>query len=49
MPERRYANKTIPVKMEAYSDPKKVRDEFDRKFTTGTEIVKRNGSSKSST
>mmetsp|Transcript_14643 Transcript_14643/g.30436 ORF Transcript_14643/g.30436 Transcript_14643/m.30436 type:complete len:174 (+) Transcript_14643:278-799(+) len=46
-PERRHADKTIPVKMEALSDPK-VRDEFTRKFTTGTEVVKRNGSSKSS-
>jgi len=46
-PERRHADKTIPVKMEALSDPK-VRDEFTRKFTTGTEVVKRDGSSKSS-
>ena len=45
-PERRHADKAILVKMEVLSDPK-VNAEFNRKFTTGTQIVKRNGSSKS--
>ena len=44
-PERRFADKTVLVQMEDMADPK-VRDEFLRKFTTGTDVVRRPGAAK---